>query len=322
MTAKPHTTLWLDAGDIVLQAEDTLFRLESSVLRAESQFFFDMLALELPRGSAEGTEQHPLAVLGVSAPAFANAIRMAYDLNAECHPIDDYVGVLHVAHRFQFDRVHFTARQRLAVDHASTPEGPMLRLHAALSGRCGVDGLARMAFEELALARSAQFPDISLLHPNVQRILTSLRASILKRRRNMAHNAARKLTCQGHWPQFGAVVDRDGGIAEGRRCFERLRNECMRCLRVASTVHLAGTSSRNTCDIVLRRGFARGHELRMVADAWQEVLAGEYSSHEPAAGVGSELDAINDRDGSMEAQGWNEKESGIEVVACPEDRGE
>ncbi|KZV97705.1 hypothetical protein EXIGLDRAFT_832719 [Exidia glandulosa HHB12029] len=150
-TPQRDATLWFDDGNLVLQAEMTTFKVSRSFICRESEFFAGMHSLDgnpLPAGGQDGTEERPLLLLQVSAPAFANILRMLYTVwGAELEfDKEELIAMLRVAHRLLFTGVHAIVAKLLH---------PLLsserRLHLGIT-TCGVEECAFPAFAALVYA--------------------------------------------------------------------------------------------------------------------------------------------------------------------------
>ncbi|KAH7096686.1 hypothetical protein BKA62DRAFT_490585 [Auriculariales sp. MPI-PUGE-AT-0066] len=142
-----HTAMWKDDGSIVIQVGDVLFKPHRSVLAAESEIFSGMFEAVAP--GSDGTEEKPLVLQEVEAPAFACLLAMIYTPWSEkrsAMTTEDYIAVLRLAHKLRFTGVHEIVSDllppRLSIEQ---------RLQLAISD-AGVDQWGQLAFTELVLA--------------------------------------------------------------------------------------------------------------------------------------------------------------------------
>ena len=79
--------VWFSDGNIVLRAEQTLFRVYAGILSQASPIFRDMLSIgeSQPKGSAETYEGCPLVVMaGDNATDMRTFLRVLHDFRYEC----------------------------------------------------------------------------------------------------------------------------------------------------------------------------------------------------------------------------------------------
>lgn len=75
-----RSEFWYEDGNIVLQAEDTLFRVHQSVLSRQSQIFKDTFAMpQTPSQQNEHIEGCPVIPLSDTAEDMGNIISLLYD---------------------------------------------------------------------------------------------------------------------------------------------------------------------------------------------------------------------------------------------------
>lgn len=72
---------WFEDGNVVLQAENTLFRVHQSILSCHSQIFKDTFAMpQAPSDENERIEGCPVIPLSDTAEDLGNIISLLYDL--------------------------------------------------------------------------------------------------------------------------------------------------------------------------------------------------------------------------------------------------
>ena len=74
-----HPSLWFEDGNIIIQAERTLFKVFKSVLSRESHFFKDMFSLPQPTTLSDIYESCPLLRVHESADDFSVLLRAVFD---------------------------------------------------------------------------------------------------------------------------------------------------------------------------------------------------------------------------------------------------
>jgi hypothetical protein len=80
--ARKRSEYWFEDGNIVLQAEDTLFRVHRSILSRHSQIFKDIFAMpQAPSQENESIEGCPVVHLSDTAEDMGNIISLIYDSN-------------------------------------------------------------------------------------------------------------------------------------------------------------------------------------------------------------------------------------------------
>ena len=78
LTRKPE--LWFDDGNVVFQAQNTVFRVHKSVLRRESAFFEDMFSLPQSTTLEETYDGYPLIKVQDNAEDMAILLLVIFDL--------------------------------------------------------------------------------------------------------------------------------------------------------------------------------------------------------------------------------------------------
>ncbi|KZV90199.1 hypothetical protein EXIGLDRAFT_837971 [Exidia glandulosa HHB12029] len=163
MTPERHEALWYGDGNVVLQAENTLYNVHRSVLSRESKLFEDMFALgqQNAQNGEEGTSTSPIPMLDVPAEAFANLLLILYrpwgsKLIASLSD-EQFVGILRVAHRLLFEEIC-----TIVADYLVSRLSAERRLE--LSFTCGLDAWRYAAFEEVVLqmTTNSQHTDTSI----------------------------------------------------------------------------------------------------------------------------------------------------------------
>ena len=75
---KSRSSYWFDDGNIILQAEDTLFRVHRSVLSRHSKVFQDMFSIPQPTGQHEDC---PVIQVSDEAVDMSIILSILYDNN-------------------------------------------------------------------------------------------------------------------------------------------------------------------------------------------------------------------------------------------------
>ncbi|KZV93867.1 hypothetical protein EXIGLDRAFT_835377 [Exidia glandulosa HHB12029] len=147
-TPARHETLWYDDGNVVLQAESTLFNVHRSILARASKLFEDMFTLGQPHDGKEGTSASPVPIHDVRAEAFGNLLLQLYlpwgSKLVTALSDEQFVDVLRLAHRLQFEEIC-----TIVSDHLVSRLSAERRLQ--LGPTCGLDAWSFPAFEELVL---------------------------------------------------------------------------------------------------------------------------------------------------------------------------
>lgn len=79
---RTRSQYWFEDGNVVLQAENTLFRVHQSILSRHSQIFKDTFAMpQDPSQENESVEDCPVVPLADSAEDLGNIISLLYDNN-------------------------------------------------------------------------------------------------------------------------------------------------------------------------------------------------------------------------------------------------
>ncbi|KAJ7604131.1 hypothetical protein FB45DRAFT_939791 [Roridomyces roridus] len=123
-TPHRHPELWFDDGSIVIQAENTQFRVHRSILAARSPVFKDMLSFPQPL-DAELVEGCPLVHLHDSAAELSVFLRaifnseffMPFPVGTE---FDIIVGVLRLSHKYEVEYLRRRALVHLSSGYATT----------------------------------------------------------------------------------------------------------------------------------------------------------------------------------------------------------
>jgi hypothetical protein len=77
---RTRSQYWFEDGNIVLQAENTLFRVHRSILSRHSQIFKDTFAMpQAPSQENESIEGCPVVPLSDTAEDLGNIISLLYD---------------------------------------------------------------------------------------------------------------------------------------------------------------------------------------------------------------------------------------------------
>ena len=79
---RKRSEYWFQDGNVVLQAEDTLFRIHRSIISRQSQIFEDMFSMpQVPSQEDELIEGCPVVQLSDTAEDMGNIISLLYDSN-------------------------------------------------------------------------------------------------------------------------------------------------------------------------------------------------------------------------------------------------
>ncbi|KZV77916.1 hypothetical protein EXIGLDRAFT_792420, partial [Exidia glandulosa HHB12029] len=103
-----HGTFWFADGNIVLQAEQTLFKVHREFLLQESAYFQGMFALPRSTKACDGTEEQPYFLLeAIAADTLANIFTMMYTICGlePSFDVEQLVDMLCVCDRLQFGNI-------------------------------------------------------------------------------------------------------------------------------------------------------------------------------------------------------------------------
>jgi len=79
---RTRSKYWFEDGNVVLQAENTLFRVHQSILSRHSEIFKDTFAMpQDPSQENENVDNCPVIPLADSAEDLGNIISLLYDNN-------------------------------------------------------------------------------------------------------------------------------------------------------------------------------------------------------------------------------------------------
>ncbi|KZS99886.1 uncharacterized protein LAESUDRAFT_688821 [Laetiporus sulphureus 93-53] len=138
-----HRDFWFCDGSVVLRAENTLFRVHTSLLSRKSQFFSDLFSMPQPAVPGENDEMLdgcPLLVLDDSAEDAANLLKALYD--GPCFGKNDredfcvVSGVLRLSTKYFVDHLREKALAHLRVAWPSTLKGWDAREDLARAYEC------------------------------------------------------------------------------------------------------------------------------------------------------------------------------------------
>ncbi|KAH7101758.1 hypothetical protein BKA62DRAFT_164997 [Auriculariales sp. MPI-PUGE-AT-0066] len=150
-----HSDLWYEDGTLVLQANESMFKVHRSILTRHSEFFSDMLQIAQSAGD-EGTDARPLVVPYVDGETMAELLHIIYGPAGSPITTDAFmlVDVLRAAHRLQFEAVLQIVARAL---ETQTDVPPLRRLGLALTCTPLLDHWLESAFQDVVL----DFTDIS-----------------------------------------------------------------------------------------------------------------------------------------------------------------
>ncbi|KAJ6589884.1 hypothetical protein DFH09DRAFT_1027021 [Mycena vulgaris] len=119
------TDVWYEDGSVVLQAQDTQFRVHWGVLAQHSPFFRDMKSLPQPpdQPSLEGC---PIVEIPDSSLDFEHLLKALYNPlfnNEKAIPFPVLASLVRLGRKYNFDRLLNAAVERLAFDHPTSFEG-------------------------------------------------------------------------------------------------------------------------------------------------------------------------------------------------------
>lgn len=186
-----HKSLWFVDGSVILQAEQTLFRVHMSQLSRHSSFFRDLFSLPQPPHIAQETgSQHqgasqfpttdqryldgcPLLELQDSAEDFTHLLTALYDgPTFGNNDREDYrvvSGILRLATKYLIDKLRTRALEHLFVAWPSTLKKWDAR-----------EEVARNFEVETGLPRQLRYPS-PIVHPQFSQISCSTISSIICR---------------------------------------------------------------------------------------------------------------------------------------------
>ncbi|TBU56272.1 hypothetical protein BD310DRAFT_882888 [Dichomitus squalens] len=111
--AVPHPEYYLEDGNLVIQVENTLFRVFRSTFTRHSAFFKDLFSLPGPVGTAEGLDDdNPLQFSGISAIDFERLLWVLYPPCYGAHRArtrDEWTSILCLATRWDFNDIRTLA---------------------------------------------------------------------------------------------------------------------------------------------------------------------------------------------------------------------
>ncbi|KAI1788338.1 hypothetical protein LXA43DRAFT_1159976 [Ganoderma leucocontextum] len=111
--AVPHPDYYLEDGNLVIQVENTLFRVFRSTFTRHSAFFKDLFSLPGPVGTAEGLDDDtPLQFSGISAVEFERLLWVLYPPRYgahQAHTPTEWTSILSLATRWDFNDIRALA---------------------------------------------------------------------------------------------------------------------------------------------------------------------------------------------------------------------
>ncbi|KAI5122318.1 hypothetical protein M0805_002485 [Coniferiporia weirii] len=112
-----HDEYYIPSGDIVFKVEDTLFRVHRYFFERDSPVFEDMLSLPQSSDNAlEGvSDENPIRLPQVTATEFAHFLWVFYNPKYSVYdaPLDAWIAILQLAHRWEFAEVRELAFREL-----------------------------------------------------------------------------------------------------------------------------------------------------------------------------------------------------------------
>ncbi|KAJ7604130.1 hypothetical protein FB45DRAFT_1013709 [Roridomyces roridus] len=142
----PHRRpeLWFDDGSIVIQAENTQFRVHRSILAARSPVFKDMLSFpQPPDAGSESAEGCPLVRLHDSSAEVAVFLKAIFD--SALTEFETVVGVLRLSHKYNVEYL----RRRALIHLSSAFSTTLSRWDKILARAHSDEPLARALSMEL-----------------------------------------------------------------------------------------------------------------------------------------------------------------------------
>ncbi|KDR86012.1 hypothetical protein GALMADRAFT_132623 [Galerina marginata CBS 339.88] len=129
---------WFDDGNVILQAENTRFRVHYTILSRHSQVFQDMFSLPQPEEEAlfDGC---PLVHVSDAPDDWSNIFSILYDHNVSYASTFDFAlpilaSMLRIGKKYEFEHLQFLALERIRMElpnsidgweHTFGPENPM-----------------------------------------------------------------------------------------------------------------------------------------------------------------------------------------------------
>ncbi|PIL33811.1 hypothetical protein GSI_04436 [Ganoderma sinense ZZ0214-1] len=111
--AVPHPEYYLEDGNLVIQVENTLFRVFRSTFTRHSAFFKDLFSLPGPVGTAEGLDDdNPLQFSGISVVEFERLLWVLYPPRYGVHrarTTSEWTSILSLATRWDFTDIRTLA---------------------------------------------------------------------------------------------------------------------------------------------------------------------------------------------------------------------
>ncbi|KAJ7759164.1 hypothetical protein B0H16DRAFT_1370195, partial [Mycena metata] len=161
-----RSSIWYSDGSVVLQAEDTQFRVHWSLLAQHSSFFRDMQALPQPPGqpSVEGC---PIVELYDSAKDVAHLLTVLYNPDfayQKAVPFEVVAALIRLGRKYEFRGLLDSAVERVTCEHPTT-----LEEYDALHGE---DCLGPYHFKSVVDYLGIEFDVLALVREN--NIMTAL----------------------------------------------------------------------------------------------------------------------------------------------------
>ncbi|PPR06074.1 hypothetical protein CVT26_005280 [Gymnopilus dilepis] len=123
-----NTNFWFDDGNIVLNAQGTLFRVHRGIIGRHAQVFKDMTSIPQPQtGQEPSVEGCPLVPLDDDPEDWEHLLNVIYDCNTSSFSKDTWnlpvlTSVLRLGRKYAFDHLYGEALKRVKLGVPSTLE--------------------------------------------------------------------------------------------------------------------------------------------------------------------------------------------------------
>jgi len=118
VTIPIRSKIWYSDGSVVIQAENTQFRVHASVLSQHSTMFNDMFGLAKPSDETR-VEGCPLVTVTDTATDWAHVLTTLYDYNfhqTKKKPFAVVAAMLRLGRKYGFDSLYTDAKSRLTIE--------------------------------------------------------------------------------------------------------------------------------------------------------------------------------------------------------------
>ncbi|KAI0342614.1 hypothetical protein BDW22DRAFT_1330030 [Trametopsis cervina] len=116
-----HSDLWFEDGNVVLVAENTMFRLHKGVLARHSEVFHDMFSIPQPQQLDDAYDGCPVVRMSEEADELSTVLEILYDGGGRFYkdsipaPFRSVTAALHLGSKLMIDTIREEAVARLAL---------------------------------------------------------------------------------------------------------------------------------------------------------------------------------------------------------------